>query len=256
MVFDQSTLLCQPMQYNVWRAPTDNDREIRVKWQNCGMTARSPAYDTQIFVGSEEVTLCTHLGIAADSIRKFLDIDVQWTVHGNGEIDCAIQAVRDTSMVFLPRFGIRMMLPAKMDEVEYYGYGPFESYCDKHRASCWVSSAPNGTSCMKITSNPGKWQPLCCKYLTIGDERTALFISGDGFSFNASRFTQEELTRRCTTMNWNPLPGRFCASTTSRAVLAPTPADPSCWKSTGWMTPRSTSGSRSRPVTLKNHMSK
>ena len=42
------------------------------------------AYDTQIFVGSEEVTLCTHLGIVADSIRKFLDIDVQWTVHGNG----------------------------------------------------------------------------------------------------------------------------------------------------------------------------
>ena len=30
-------LLCQPMQYNVWRAPTDNDREIRVKWQNCGL---------------------------------------------------------------------------------------------------------------------------------------------------------------------------------------------------------------------------
>ena len=208
MVFDQSTLLCQPMQYNVWRAPTDNDREIRVKWQNCGYDrAVTRAYDTQIFVGSEEVTLCTHLGIAADSIRKFLDIDVQWTVHGNGEIDCAIQAVRDTSMVFLPRFGIRMMLPAKMDEVEYYGYGPFESYCDKHRAS-WlgVFGAKRDELHEDYLKPQENGSHYGCKYLTIGDERTALFISGDGFSFNASRFTQEELTRKMHNYELEPSP--------------------------------------------------
>ena len=208
MVFDQSTLLCQPMQYNVWRAPTDNDREIRVKWQNCGYNrAVTRAYDTQIFVGSEEVTLCTHLGIAADSIRKFLDIDVQWTVHGNGEIDCAIQAVRDTSMVFLPRFGIRMMLPAKMDEVEYYGYGPFESYCDKHRAS-WlgVFGAKRDELHEDYLKPQENGSHYGCKYLTIGDERTALFISGDGFSFNASRFTQEELTRKMHNYELEPSP--------------------------------------------------
>ena len=100
-----------------------------------------------------------------------------------------------------------MMLPAKMDEVEYYGYGPFESYCDKHRAS-WlgVFGAKRDELHEDYLKPQENGSHYGCKYLTIGDERTALFISGDGFSFNASRFTQEELTRKMHNYELEPSP--------------------------------------------------
>ena len=37
----------------------------------------------------------------------------------------------------MPRFGLQLVLPEDQDQVEYIGYGPTESYQDKHRA-CWV----------------------------------------------------------------------------------------------------------------------
>ena len=36
MVYDQQSLLDAPMEYNIWRAPTDNDRNIRLIWESAG----------------------------------------------------------------------------------------------------------------------------------------------------------------------------------------------------------------------------
>ncbi len=198
MVYDQKTLLAQPMSFNVWRAPTDNDREVRMEWEQSGYDrAVVRCYETDVYAGSEEVTLCTSLSIAADAIRPYLRAEVQWTVREDGTVECSLQGTRDTEFPFLPRFGIRMMLPSKMDEVEYYGYGPNESYIDKHRAS-WLGVF--GATVDEMHEDYLKPQEngshFGCRYLTIGDEQTALFITGESFSFNASHYTAEELTQK------------------------------------------------------------
>ena len=33
------------------------------------------------------------------------------------------------------RFGMSMVMPGRFDRVDYYGYGPFENYTDRHRAA-------------------------------------------------------------------------------------------------------------------------
>ncbi len=35
----------------------------------------------------------------------------------------------------LPRFGLRIFDKRELDTFSYYGYGPYESYMDKHHAS-------------------------------------------------------------------------------------------------------------------------
>ena len=42
---------------------------------------------------------------------------------------------KDREFPFLPRFGFRLFLKKEFQRVSYYGMGPVESYCDKHRAS-------------------------------------------------------------------------------------------------------------------------
>ena len=46
-----------------------------------------------------------------------------------------LSGTRDTALPYLPRLGLRLFLPKQMDRASYFGYGPYESYVDKHRAS-------------------------------------------------------------------------------------------------------------------------
>ena len=198
MVYDQQTLLTHPMEYNIWRAPTDNDRQIRTIWEAHGYDRTySRAYETNVYAWTGKVTLCTRLGLVADGLRKVLDIEAEWTVQRNGQVDCTLHASRDHHFPALPRFGLRMMLPQSMDMVEYYGYGPNESYPDKHRAS-WLAVFDTTVDelfedYLKPQENGSHWG---CRYLTIGDADWGLFVAGEDFSFNASRYTEEELTRK------------------------------------------------------------
>lgn len=198
MVYDQQTLLAGPMEYNIWRAPTDNDQQVRTAWEAHGYNrAYARAYETDVYAGAGEITLCTHLGIAANGLRKILDVEAEWTVRVNGQVDCTLQVARDHDFPALPRFGLRMELPASMEMVEYYGYGPYESYPDKHRAS-WLAVFDTTVDelfedYLKPQENGSHWG---CRYLTIGDADKGLFVMGEDFSFNASRYTEEELTRK------------------------------------------------------------
>ena len=208
MVYDQQTLLMKPMEYNIWRAPTDNDRNVRNTWEAYGYNrTHARGYETDVYAGSGEITICTHLSLAADALRKALDIEAEWTVLPNGQVHCTLQVTRDHDFPALPRFGIRMMLPQSMEMVEYYGYGPNESYPDKHRSS-WLAVFDSTVDEMfedylKPQENGSHWG---CRYLTIGDNEKGIFIAGENFSFNASRYTEEELTKKAHNFELNQSP--------------------------------------------------
>ena len=97
----------------------------------------------------------------------------------------------------LPRFGLRLFLPESMGKVEYFGYGPLESYVDKHRASR-LGRFEACADCLhedylKPQENGSHWG---CRYVRAGCGDTGLVVWGQSFSFNASRYTQEELTAK------------------------------------------------------------
>lgn len=60
-----------------------------------------------------------------------------WEVNADGQIKLMLDADKDMTFPYMPRFGLQLVLPEDQDQVEYIGYGPTESYQDKHRA-CWV----------------------------------------------------------------------------------------------------------------------
>ena len=91
----------------------------------------------------------------------------------------------------LPRFGIRLFLNKSFDSAEYYGYGPYESYADKHRAS-YMGLFEDKISNMhedyiRPQENSSHWG---CKYASVTDGNTVIRFESDGdFSFNASEYT-------------------------------------------------------------------
>ena len=105
----------------------------------------------------------------------------------------------DTSnkVTFLPRFGLRLMLPKCFDRVDYFGYGPYESYIDKHRASYLGNFSADISDLHEDYIRPQENSShYGCTHMTVSSDTAAIRFSGDRFSFNASEYTQEELAAK------------------------------------------------------------
>lgn len=98
----------------------------------------------------------------------------------------------------LPRFGLRLFLPADMDKITYYGYGPYESYIDKHQADShgiYSDRVPHlHEDYIRPQENGSHYD---CDYVTVENNSFRFTVAGaKPFSFNASPYTQEELTTK------------------------------------------------------------
>ena len=98
----------------------------------------------------------------------------------------------------LPRFGLRLFLDEKLQQVSYCGMGPGESYVDKHRASCYGLYHREVAALHEDYTRPQEnGSRLGCDYVLLSDENAALAaVSEQSFSFNASVYTQEELEKK------------------------------------------------------------
>ena len=187
-------LLDRPLSFNFFRAPVDND-VMKDDWysahlhdftvKNYGVSSSKTAHGAEISLRQSFVW----------SIHQpFAYMDVTYLISSEG-LDIKCKAEFSNKVTFLPRFGIRLFTPKSFDRVEYYGYGPYESYADKHQASYigkfsayihdmhedYIRPQENGSHCG-------------CKSLTVTDGETNIsFTSPEPFSFNASEYTQEEL---------------------------------------------------------------
>ena len=199
MTVEGKALLDRPMEYNIWRAPAENDRSIRVQWQKAGYDrALVKVYETRH--GQEEsglVRIEARLGLAAVSVQRIVEITARFAITADGAVDIHMDVIKAPVMPFLPRFGLRLMLPETMGHVTYTGYGPQESYIDKHRA-CYYGRfsavVPDlHEDYILPQENGSHWG---CTDLSVSGGSLALRVTGADFFFNASPYTQEELTRK------------------------------------------------------------
>lgn len=134
-------LLESPMEWNVFRAPTDNDRKIIKEWKEAGYDRRTvKVYSCSVKNEGKFVSAHCDLSIGAVFLQNFLRIQAEWKINQAGQVKVSMHVLRDAAFPFLPRFGLKLGIAgAEETPVSYYGYGPNESYQDKHRA-CWVDS--------------------------------------------------------------------------------------------------------------------
>lgn len=190
-------LLTGPMEVNIWRAPTDNDMNIRLEWERAQYPhAKARAYSTDYSVNKDEVVVTSSMGLLAPSVQRIAQMETTWTVDRSGAISFDMRVRRDTEFPMLPRFGLRLFLDGAFDQVTYFGLGPFESYPDKHRAS---SHGRYSATVMDLHVDYLKPQENGshhdCDYVMVSSpDGTFAAVGEKTFSFSASPYTQEQLT--------------------------------------------------------------
>ena len=134
-------ILDRPLSFNFFRAPVDNDI-MRGDWYRAHLndfTVKNYGVSASKTSGGAEISLRQSFGWSIH--QPFAYMDVVYTISPDGALGIKCSAEMSNKVEFLPRFGIRVFMPERFRQVEYFGYGPHESYIDKHQASYKIGRA-------------------------------------------------------------------------------------------------------------------
>jgi beta-galactosidase len=192
-------LLAESPVFSIWRAPTDNDMNIKHKWMEQGFhRVNSHIYNTQIIKQTEkEVVVQTELSLGGYTVKNVAHLICIWTIYGNGEIVVNTEVKVREGMPFLPRFGMQFTMPEGNENVEYFGYGPHESYIDKRRSTRngkYVSTVDTMFENYLKPQENGSHYKTDWALVTNAQGIGLLFVGMDDFSFNAAHYTPQEIT--------------------------------------------------------------
>ncbi|OXM83318.1 glycoside hydrolase family 2 TIM barrel-domain containing protein [Paenibacillus rigui] len=193
-------MLAAPALFSIWRAPTDNDMYIKKKWQDKGLdSAKTKVYHCAWKrEGEHAVSVEVRFSLTGYNRYPYLYGEAVWVVDGTGaiQLDSKIKVRED--LEFLPRFGLQLTMPQGMEEVEYFGYGPHESYIDKRQSvkrgryrfkvdelfEHYIMPQENG-------SRFGTEWAVVSNALGMG----LAFQASEAFSFHAAHYTPGDLTK-------------------------------------------------------------
>lgn len=191
-------ILQKEITYNIWRAPTDNDKEISGFWRMAHYDRmRAKCYGNTVNVNENSITVESKMSISADGMQKFIDVETAWTVDGDGNITVLCKGDKKQSAPMLPRFGFRLFVDKKFENVEYFGKGPMEAYIDKQRASWYDKFSSTVTDLHEDYLMPQEnGSHIGTEFLSLCDGENIIdFTAADKpFSFNVSHYSQETLT--------------------------------------------------------------
>ncbi len=191
-------ILAKPMEYNFFRAPVDNDT-MKGDWYSAHLNDYIvKVYETNITEEDNCAVIRVKQSFGWSIHQPFARMIAEYRIGGSGALDISCSAVTSNKVEFLPRFGLRLFMPKRFSAVEYYGYGPYESYIDKHLASYIGNFSADIADMHEDYIRPQEnGSHYGCTRMTVLGDRTALsFTNPDGFSFSASEYTQEELANK------------------------------------------------------------
>ncbi|MBQ6036366.1 MAG: beta-galactosidase, partial [Lachnospiraceae bacterium] len=194
--YRNTAYLTRPADTNIFRAPTDNDRLIIEKWREAGYDRyQVKVYEAEILQEDGACVILTKYSLGATGKQKFIEINARYEIADTGEILVDLKGDKLSAFPFLPRFGLRFFLPADFEKVSYFGYGPNESYIDKRRASRLDRFENTVSGLFENYVKPQEnGSHYGCDEVVLSDPTgRMLSVFGNGFSFNASHYTQEEL---------------------------------------------------------------
>ena len=184
---------------DVWRAPTDNDRGRNgpaAQWFRYGLNRMRHRTDSIEVDGDALVVR----GRVAPSAEAFgLVAEYRWTAVGDDAVRLVVSVTPDGPWpdLPLPRLGIRLAVPAQLDQVRWFGGGPGEAYPDIRQAARVGRYEMTVDRMQTPYTHPQEnGHRIDVRTAALTDPVSGAAIEFDGdplFGFTARRWTSEDL---------------------------------------------------------------
>ena len=185
---------------NFWRAPVDNDCGNRMM-QRYGQWKLASMYISNYGVQGQNPVVKEEEGCVTVSCKYQMptapvsECELRYKVFGDGTIETTLVMDPVKELGDMPEFGVIMKVDADLDNLEWYGNGPEETYADRKKG------AKLGIYRNKVVDNMARYMvPQECgnktevRYAKVTDAKgRGLLFAGKGMSFSALPYTPHEM---------------------------------------------------------------
>ena len=190
-------MLKAPTKICVTRAPIDNDKYILLKWNLIGLYETEEILDScTVKQTKNKITVKSKLHFVAKE-KTVISATVTYLINQSGALDITLDAdIKDSGIRYYPRIGLVFTAVRDFENLRYFGYGPMESYNDKHLAARLSDFKTTVTDNFEPYVRP---QENGAHYSTGWLEATTyagqslLFKSTTPFSFDISHYSVKQL---------------------------------------------------------------
>ena len=190
--FSNEEMLESPISPNIFRAPIDNDLINKEYWEKCGFPhARFEVRNVSI----RESEIIFNGYFCSNSVRPLCFVDLSYS-FGKNQVKISFNyRVSDFLKLAVPRIGIIFSVKRKFNEVIYYGYGPQESYIDKHN-SCYkdLFQAKADEMFFNYIRPQENGSHYDCDFFSVSDGEQAITVEGESFYFSVLPFDVSTLS--------------------------------------------------------------
>lgn len=134
---DGKELLAGALVPDFWRALTDNDKPPKIAnplWREVDGLTNPKLSHRKVSTGHHRVE------VTADLKPVGASVELNFNVHGDGqvEVECGLTKVPEFNQKAkrkqdgLMRFGLRVPMAKELTQLDWYGRGPLETYCDRN----------------------------------------------------------------------------------------------------------------------------
>ncbi len=190
----EKEILDLPLELNLWRAPTDNDRFIKGDWLNCRFDEiysepRSCEIDGNKVIFTGFISPVKLVPVAKYTLTyEFFNGGVE------ASIDYEFSDYVQKADIIVPRVGLKSELNKKFSKVRYYGYGSNEAYVDKKLACIKdIYEFTVGDNEFEYIRPQEHGSHYGTSFMEITDGETTLRAEGD-FSFSCLPYSAKTYT--------------------------------------------------------------
>ncbi|MEH7384237.1 glycoside hydrolase family 2 TIM barrel-domain containing protein [Bacillus sp. JJ1521] len=204
-------LVEQGPKINIWRAPTENDRlgleEFSVKkeaaeWRQYGldrMQSRVLVVEYELSPTKDQVKIYVKSRLAPSTHAWGFDTAMTYTISNSGSMRIEVDGKKQgESSTTLPKLGLQMKLKPQLDQVDWYGRGPGESYSDSklaNRFGVWSKTVDELHTSYVVPQENGNRHEVRWASLTDLSGVGILVAGKPGFDFSASYYSTETLEK-------------------------------------------------------------
>lgn len=132
---NDAPLISKGLELNVFRAPTDNDKQVDGDWQRKGLYHMKQEADHWEVEQEAGRIILQIKNVYRGKIGFDFENEIQYTVIPDGSILVNSTIIPAVNGEIIPRMGYRMELPEGFERMRWYGRGPLENYVDRKDAT-------------------------------------------------------------------------------------------------------------------------
>lgn len=217
-VHEGKTLVSKPLLLSAFRLPTDNDGRQSGSWDNMGLSKLSvKGTSAEVKIADDKKTVdltlnSTYTGRNGTSFSVMLD----FIVCADGTLMVNSFISPNSTGAIIPKLGFRLEMPSAMEQLSWFGRGPWDSYRDRKEAclpAIYQSTVSKQREDYIMPQEHGTKQEVRWMALTDNEGCGMLFVAPDLMAASAVHFRPEDNYTNRDTRAKHPYQFNSCSTT-------------------------------------------